>query len=330
MSARSVIVAVGISALIVMTNTGCYYDQLLQEQKANRTLQEELARAKDDLHAAESMNQVLKTKIESLNGQLATKEQLVASLTAENESLRDKWGKAMAALEEIAKRGGERPILNVSVLPPKLSEALKALADRHPGLLEFDERTGAVRWKSDLLFPLGEDSLGDAAAGPLKEFADILLSDAAAGFDAVIVGHTCNTPIRKPETLRNHKTNWHLSTHRAISVMNALSSDGVPETRMGCMGYGEFRPIAPNTTAENKAKNRRVEIYLIPSEKAMTTSTVGVYEAKDSNLTYAKPADAAKPAAKKPAPGNGPDVVDLVEPADTVREAPPTEPMPEN
>jgi chemotaxis protein MotB len=297
----------GVAALVLSTNTGCYYDQLLQEQRARRVVEEQLARAQQDLHDAQSMNQVLNSKIESLNGQLTSKQQLVDSLTAENESLRDKWGKAMAALEEMAKKDMGKPIVVTQVLPPELDEALKAFAAAHPELLEYLPEKGAIRWKADLLFPLGSDDLGDAVAGPLREFAEIVNSAKAAGFDVIVVGHTCNTRIAKPETLREHKTNWHLSAHRAISVMKALAGFGVSETKMGVMGYGEWRPIVANTTTENKAKNRRVEIFLWKADKAST----GGGETMEASPTpkaapkaapKAKKADAEKKAEPAPAP----------------------------
>jgi len=94
--------------------------------------------------------------------------------------------------------------------------------------------------------------------------AGIIDSPAAADFDAVIVGHTDNIPIVKPETKAKHPTNWHLSVHRAISVMNVLRGGAVAPDRLGVMGYGEYRPAVANDTKANRAKNRRVEVYLVP------------------------------------------------------------------
>jgi len=284
MSTRVGLWAVGVAALIVSMNAGCYYDQFLQEQRANRVLQ-------DDLHDAESMNQQLNTKIDSLNGQLAANKQTIDSLTAENESLRDKWGKAMAALEKMAGKGIETPVVVNQVLPPALDEALKKFAAENPDLVEYLPEKGAVRWKADLIFPLGSDVLRESVAEPLRKFAEIVRSPAAEKFDVIVVGHTCTTPIKRAETLREHKSNWHLSAHRAISVMKALAGDGVPEAKMGVMGYGEWRPIAPNDTEANKARNRRVEIFLVSSDKVTTVGTAGTYETTDRNMSFVKPAD---------------------------------------
>jgi len=146
------------------------------------------------------------------------------------------------------------------------------LAAAHPGLIDYDEKKGAVRWKADLLFPSGKDQLisSTEAIESLKEFAAIVNSDAAAGFDVIIVGHTDTDPIRYSEA--EHPTNWHLSAHRAIAVMKLMGQQRVAMTRLGVMGYGEYRPIADNSTEAGKAKNRRVEIYLVSQEAVQSVN----------------------------------------------------------
>jgi chemotaxis protein MotB len=293
MSTRVMICAIGVAALLLSGNVGCYYDQLLQEQRANRTLREELGRAKQDLHDAESMNEILNTKIASLDDQLNTKQQHVDSLTAENESLRDKLAQAMAVADKMASKDLQPPVVVNQMLPAELDSAIKEFAAKFPDQVEYLPEKGAVRWKSDLLFELGSDDVRMESEAALRAFAEIVNSPSAQGFDVIVVGHTCDTPIRRPQTLAEHKTNWHLSAHRAISVMQQLSQFGVPEPRMGVMGYGEFRPIAPNTTEANKAQNRRVEIFLYPSEKVAATGTAAVYEAPGAGVSFARPSEVA-------------------------------------
>lgn len=74
-----------------------------------------------------------------------------------------------------------------------------------------------------------------------------------------VEGHTDNIPIRTTE----FKSNWHLSSARALNVIEFLSeAANVPPRRLQAIGYGEFRPIATNATAEGRRKNRRIEIYI--------------------------------------------------------------------
>ncbi|NQU76594.1 MAG: OmpA family protein, partial [Planctomycetes bacterium] len=74
-------------------------------------------------------------------------------------------------------------------------------------------------------------------------------------------------------TARRHPTNWYLSVHRAVSVVGALSTAGVPAKRMGAMGFGEFHPIAPNAPGhKGNPQNRRVEIWIVSPERLLTTA----------------------------------------------------------
>jgi chemotaxis protein MotB len=59
------------------------------------------------------------------------------------------------------------------------------------------------------------------------------------------------------------KDNWELSSARALNIVKLLSNfAGIEEDKFSALGYGEFRPVDTNDTAEGKAKNRRVDIYL--------------------------------------------------------------------
>jgi chemotaxis protein MotB len=76
---------------------------------------------------------------------------------------------------------------------------------------------------------------------------------------ALILGHTDNTPIHSTE----YASNWELSAFRAIAVMDYLDQKGgIDRRRLAAGGYGDTRPLVPNTSPDNQAKNRRVEIVL--------------------------------------------------------------------
>ncbi len=291
----------GLAAVLSAGNFGCYLDQLQAEQRANRVLREDLERTKSDLLAAEAMNRQKDTEIDALSKQMGAKNDMLASLNVENGKLRGSLTNAEDILKEMAGKplGDSTVIVKREALPPALSNALKDFAAKYPQYVEFDPRTGTVRWKADLLFPLGSDQLSGNAElmEAMKKFAEIVNSSDAAGFDVVVVGHTCTTPIKKAETLAEHKTNWHLSAHRAISVMNLLSENGVNLNRLGVMGYGEFRPIADNSSSAGKSKNRRVEIYLVQKDSVQSFSQ-GVYGSSNQKLSYAKPAELASPPAR--------------------------------
>jgi chemotaxis protein MotB len=78
-----------------------------------------------------------------------------------------------------------------------------------------------------------------------------------------VEGHTDNVPINTPL----FPSNWELSVSRATNVLRYLQkSYDVAPSKLSATGYGEFRPTADNTTPENRAKNRRVDIVLMSGE----------------------------------------------------------------
>jgi len=75
----------------------------------------------------------------------------------------------------------------------------------------------------------------------------------------IIEGHTDNIPIATSQ----FASNWELSTARATTVVKYLiQKHGIPPEKIAAIGYGEHKPIKPNDTDENRAKNRRV-VFLI-------------------------------------------------------------------
>jgi chemotaxis protein MotB len=153
-----------------------------------------------------------------------------------------------------------------------MSHALQDLAAAHPELLSFDAQKGMLRFASDFTFALGSADLTSSASSSLTQLAKILNTTTGSGFEVRVIGHTDNVPISRADTRAKHPTNWHLSTHRAISVASALISDGVSPNRFQVAGYGEYRPIVPNPAKGGAAQNRRVEIFLLPMSNSSPAS----------------------------------------------------------
>ena len=87
-------------------------------------------------------------------------------------------------------------------------------------------------------------------------------STSSASTSCRLEGHADNTPLN-----RDGYTNWNLSTDRAVAVVNVLvEQHQVPPQRLTAAGFGEFRPRDPGTTAEAKARNRRVELIVVAQE----------------------------------------------------------------
>lgn len=283
--------ALGVAVMAL--GSGCVsLDKYQALERSHRLLQEERARLADDLQNAELALQQKDTQITALQDQLGTKNAMISSLQAENESLRSALASAQAILEKTAGKGGAGTVvIQSNPLPPDVNAAIKELVNQYPELLELDEKTGAVRWKADLLFPLGSDemSTSDQVSEALDKFVQILAMPSAANLDVIVVGHTCTTPIRRAETLARFRDNWYLSAGRAIRIMQLFGSKGVESTRLGVMGYGEYRPIADNTSEAGKARNRRVEVYLVPRNAVQSVAgQAGLHQVEGSNLMFAR------------------------------------------
>lgn len=246
----------------MLASTGCVSrDEFLKTDFARRKALERAEALERDLADERAKSMALEAEREALRRELDTKTAFAETLRGENERLDAYVRKLQSQIDDLAKGVGRIEVVEVK-LPPELDRALKELAAKFPDQIEYDERQGAVRWKSDLTFAKGSADVQGLVDASLRAFAEIVNSPAASQFDVVVVGHTDNLRIG-PVTARLHPTNWHLSAHRAIGVMAKLRDFGVDQRRVGVMGYGEFRPRVPNPPTGGAEQNRRVEIFLV-------------------------------------------------------------------
>ncbi|MDK9708586.1 MAG: OmpA family protein [Desulforhopalus sp.] len=118
------------------------------------------------------------------------------------------------------------------------------------------DKTVRIVLTSDLLFQIGESEVSMSARESLEKVAGIIR---ATPYMINVVGHTDNIPMRS----NRFKSNWELSVARASSVARYLIEEvGMDPNQFVVSGYSSYRPVEPNTTAENRAKNRRVEIII--------------------------------------------------------------------
>lgn len=118
-----------------------------------------------------------------------------------------------------------------------------------------------------IMFDSGEAILKPDGAAVMQKIADLLAAHPELKIH--VIGHTDNVPIR-PTAHNRFASNWELSAARALAAVHFLvERAGVDPRRLGAVGYGEFRPIADNSTAEGRAKNRRIAITILPDELAV-------------------------------------------------------------
>ncbi|MFA5092662.1 MAG: OmpA family protein [Candidatus Omnitrophota bacterium] len=127
--------------------------------------------------------------------------------------------------------------------------------------LQMMEKGLVITVVGDLIFDSGKAKIRSEAY-PLLDKVSAVLKDNMAQFSVGIEGHTDNTPIKHS----GWKSNWELSTARALSVVHYLVSDqGISPERLSAIGYGEYRPVATNDTKDGRKQNRRVEIVILPN-----------------------------------------------------------------
>lgn len=111
----------------------------------------------------------------------------------------------------------------------------------------------------NMLYKSGSYEIGDRAGETLSKIAKIITD--YKEYDVLVEGNTDNVPISQ----KNIRNNWDLSTLRASSVVQALQNDyGVDPKRLTAAGRGEYNPIADNTTAVGRQRNRRTQIIITP------------------------------------------------------------------
>ena len=233
-SARPAWIVAGVLAALLIAALLCWATAL-GKLRGLEALRGKLADANASLAAALADHQKDQDTISTLQGQ-------VADLQREKEMV----GQQAKSLEDEMRAGLESKDVTISKLQGKLTVNI---LDR----VMFDSGEAILK-------PDGE-SVMRKIAGLLAEHPELKIH---------VIGHTDNIPIRSRFT-----SNWELSVARPLAAVHFLTEKaGVDPHRVGAVGYGEFRPIADNATAEGRAKNRRIAITILPDELAVADTVV--------------------------------------------------------
>lgn len=136
-----------------------------------------------------------------------------------------------------------------------ISELEEAVIDENVDVT-YDQRRVVIRFAEDATFPTGSAELRDRVLPLIEEVVDVL---AACEGDITVEGHSDNRPIVSAQ----YRSNWDLSSARAVSVVHELIRDlRIPAERVVAAGRAETIPIDTNETAAGRARNRRVEINI--------------------------------------------------------------------
>lgn len=206
-------------------------------------------------------------------------------LTEANDRINELTGKAAAYEKEIAdlKRANELDARDAAQyriakenLERKKAELDKKLADRGTSFKQIEENAMSAVKKLEqagcevtygngrfhvaipdsYAFKPGSSVVGPKGREALNVVAEVMHDN--PGIKAMIVGNTDDTPMKGSD-------NWSLSTERANAVVRVLQDlYNINPNRLTAAGRGEFSPLTPNKTADDRTRNRRIEIVLNP------------------------------------------------------------------
>ena len=233
---------VGMGALATV---GCGIPEEVHNQ-AVRDLdkcRQDLSGARTDLGKTSTALSSERSRLSSVEGE---KGELAQSLQATQKEL-EELRKAREASE---KRNAEFK---------SMIQKLRAMIDSGKIKVEIRKGKMVMQLPDKVLFDVGKANLNAEGETTLSNVATVLKEFPEREF--LIAGHTDNKPIRGGK----FKSNWDLSTARAVTVVQWLQQQGVDPRKIGAAGFSEFDPIGDNSTPEGMAQNRRIEIVVMPN-----------------------------------------------------------------
>jgi len=184
--------------------------------------------------AASSFQNALSGVLESYPSVMITKDILIPRLGGDEQNKRMSVDAALKIKEVVKKEG--------------LEDAVK---------VKVTETGIAVKLSDPIGFDIGESELKPELIPTLKSICEII--NQVPSTQIRVEGHTDDLPIKSFK----FPSNWELSSSRALNVVKFMASSGsIEPSRLSAIGYGEYRPIVPNTSVENRKMNRRIEIFV--------------------------------------------------------------------
>lgn len=217
-----------------------------------KQLRVETADQKTKIEQLTQDNESCQSSLKTTQAQLKAKDAEVRSLQAGIKS------------KETELKAKEVKVKEQSDAYTKMQEAMKAeLNSKQVALKELEGKLTLTMVES-ILFDSGKADVKKEGVDALGKVAGVLAN--TTDQEVIVAGYTDNVQIGG-RLAKIYPTNWELSAARAISVVKILVADGVDPKMLSAAGYSEYRPVADNDTPEGKAKNRRMEIILMPKRK---------------------------------------------------------------
>jgi chemotaxis protein MotB len=207
-----------------------------------------------------------KQRLEQAQAELAAAQAGTQTSHAQAAQLKDELEKARARIDQLQNERDTALQTHKS-----LEDEMRAALESKDVTISQLQGKLTVNILDRVLFDSGEADLKPDGEAVLRKVALFLAQH--PGLKIHVIGHTDNVPIRAGARNR-FATNWELSAGRATAAVRFLTEKaGVDPRRVGAVAYGEFRPIADNSTVEGRAKNRRIAISILSEEMAGADTT---------------------------------------------------------
>jgi len=226
----------------------------------NLSLEREVARLKED---NAELEKILRAKEDALSKNIVGLRNQISELEKENEGLQQRVDTLQSEAEALERQRQEE-MKEMKTTYEDLLEGMKAEIEK--GQITITQLKGKlkVNMLDEILFDSGKTTIKPEGIEVLERVGEILLNVKDRAIN--VEGYTDNVPIG-PELARRYPTNWELSAARATNVARYLQEKtGIDPTLLSATGYGEYHPVDSNETEEGRARNRRIEIVLVPTE----------------------------------------------------------------
>ena len=245
-------------------------NQLIESQKETKACKDEKAEADRQRAIADAQREAqiasLKDQVEMLkkNNNVALKqlEDLSVISSSQAESIKkslDNIGAKDSYIQSIQQAAARKDSLNMALVM-NLKGALGDLSDQDVNI-KVDKGVVYVDISDKVLFKTGSFDVSDKAKAVLSKVATVL--KAQPDLEYMVEGHTDNVTMNGNSDLM--QDNWDLSVKRATTIVRLLQKQyGLNPAQLVAAGRAEYKPIADNSTAEGKARNRRTRIVVLP------------------------------------------------------------------
>jgi chemotaxis protein MotB len=220
----------------------------------------------------------LQREVDQLRPKANEADAKIKELTAKLESTEAERAQLAAAKAELstAVASKDEELAKLKATETQLKDKLKA--ELSSGDISLTEDGGKLRvgLVDKVLFNSGEATVNKRGETVLMKVGSILAG--VADRQILVSGHTDQTPIGEKRASQ-FASNWELSAARAINVVRFLQDKAsVPGERLVASGYGEYHPVASNKSSAGRAKNRRIEILLVPTMAPKAVSKAKLVE----------------------------------------------------